>query len=142
VGGRVSGGKGWVERFGKPVVVTANEPGIPTKKVAVLGLVICGAAHTSIVSDCEVDPADPALSFKVTVYWPPVPAAGVPLMLPELNESPLGSGVPPVPRLTVPWEASTLNEPWVPTVKKAVSGLVNTGIFSTVTGNGLMRAPP
>jgi hypothetical protein len=131
-----------VERFGKPVAVTANEPGIPTKKVAVFGLVICGASHTSNVRGCEVDPAAPALSFKVIVYWPPVPGTGVPVMLavlPEVNESPRGNEVS-VLKLTLPWLVSMLNKPSVPTVKEVVLGLVNTGIFSTVTGNGLMTS--
>jgi hypothetical protein len=60
-------------------------------------------------------------------------------VLPEVNESPRGNEVS-VLKLTLPWLVSMLNEPSVPTVKEVVLGLVNTGIFSTVTGNGLMTS--
>jgi hypothetical protein len=58
-------------------------------------------------------------------------------VLPELNESPFGRV--PALRLTLPWVVSILNEPGVLTVKKMLLELVNTGIFSTVTGNGKAR---
>jgi hypothetical protein len=95
-------GSGWVDKLGNPVVVTANDPGNPVKKVAELALVICGAWSRFSVKDCEVEPRDPASSIKITLYWPPVDGGTEPVMLagfPALKVSPCGS----VPiRLTFP----------------------------------------
>jgi hypothetical protein len=75
-----------------------------------------------------------ALSLSATVYWPPVPTPGTPVMLagfPETNERPLGNVFT---RLIVPVLAEIANEPDVPTVNVAVFRLVNTGVFTTVIG--------
>jgi hypothetical protein len=59
--------------------------------------------------------------------------------VPELNESPLGSGVP-VPTTTAPWVAPELNESGIATVKNRLYGLVMIGTSATVTGNGVRTA--
>ena len=71
-------------------------------------------------------------------YWPPLPGAGVPLMVagfPPVNDKPAGS----LPKILpiFPSLAEIANEPRDPTVNVAVLGLRNIGLFTTVTGNGL-----
>ncbi len=70
-------------------------------------------------------------------YWPPLPSAGIPVMVagfPPVNDKPAGR----LPILTIfPSLAEMANEPCDPTVNVAVLGLRNIGWFTTVTGNGL-----
>jgi hypothetical protein len=129
------GGITWFETLGNPVVVTTNDPGIPTNMLAVFVLVIFGPSFTFKVRDCIAVPAVPASSFNVSVYWPPVPGAGVPpidalLPLPT-KDRPFGS-VPDRP--IVPMLAEIENEAAVPAVNTLVLGLVKIGALTTVTG--------
>ncbi len=124
----------WLETLGYPTVVTVNEPGVPTNMVAVFALLICGASFTFRTRDCVAVSPAPASSVNVTMYWPPVPAAGTPVMLaglPDVKDSPLGSALS---RSIVPRLAATPNAPTVPTVNVAVLGLVNSALLTTVTG--------
>ena len=93
------------------MVVTANKPGIATNIVAVPALVIFGASLTFRIICWAAVPAVPPSSLNLRMYWPPVPAAGFPLIVAvfpkEANESPLGTRVP---RLIVPVLAETVNE--------------------------------
>ena len=122
-----------MDTLGNPVVVTLNEPGIPTNIVAVGTLVICGPSLTFRMRDCWAG-SPVSVDVSVTVYWPPVPAAGVPLIaagFPEVKLSPVGSALP---NAIVPVLAETENDPECPAVNVAVFGLVNTGLFKTVSG--------
>src|SRR5271163_2328492 len=71
-------------------------------------------------------------------YLPPLSAAGIPVMvagLPPVNDRPGGRRPKIVP--IFPLLAEMANEPRDPTVKVAVLGLRNIGLFTTVTGNGV-----
>src|SRR5580704_3043917 len=74
-------------------------------------------------------------------YWPPVPAAAVPVMragFPPANDSPWGR-VPT--RAIFPSLAEMANDPGAPTVNAAMLELTNVGSFTTFTGNGLKTGP-
>jgi hypothetical protein len=135
VGGCGFAGKAWLDTLGKPDVVTANEPGIPTNILAAFALVICGLSFTFNVKDCVADPVE-ALSVSNSTDWPPVPAAGVPLIVAlfplALNWSPAGSESA---RLIVPSVAETVYEPSLPAANVAEFGVVNTGRSVTVMDN-------
>src|SRR5271166_409351 len=71
-------------------------------------------------------------------YWPPLPGAGIPVMVagfPAVNDKPAGS--PPKILPIFPSLAEMANEPRDPTVNVAMLGLRNIGLFTTVTGNGV-----
>ena len=65
VGGSGLAGITWFETLGNPVVVTTNDPGIPTDMLAVFVPLICGASFTFKVRDWIAVPAVPASSFNV-----------------------------------------------------------------------------
>ena len=115
--------------MGKPVVVTANEPGFPAMKVAAFALVSAAASKTFKFRLWLVEPAASALSASWIVYWPPVPGAGFPVMPFEVNESPFGNVLA---RLTVPIFTVTGNEPSDPTKNAALFELVKRGAFTTL----------
>lgn len=72
------------------------------------------------------------MSRKANWYWPPLAAAGVPVMragFPPENDSPLGSG--PI-RSMFPSLAEMVKDPCDPTVNLAVLGLRNSGVFTTL----------
>jgi hypothetical protein len=117
---------------GKPVVVTEKEPGPPTENVVALALVIEGASFTVSVKVC-VALFTLLVALKVSVYDPPVPAAGVPASVPVLAVKPTPVGnVPDCDRAGDGKPlAVTEKEPADPTVKVVLAGLVMAGGAST-----------
>ena len=64
---------------GLPVVVTVNEPAVPTVKVVVVALVMAGGWPTITVSVWVAFGLTPLAAVRLSEYVPPEPAAGVPL---------------------------------------------------------------
>jgi hypothetical protein len=132
---------------GDPVVVTKNNSTEPTSNVVLLALVKTGDVPppplvTVSVNVCDAAVPTPFPAVIVKEYVPAVPAAGVPLSVPNplplpsplsANVTPLGSapvslrfaaGVPVV---------ETVNVPATPTEKVVLLALVIAGAWSTVS---------
>src|SRR5262249_32948842 len=85
------------------------------------------------------EPAEPASSTIGKLYAPPVPAAGVPVMLaglPVLKVSPLGNVKAVVAAFPF---VSTSNDPYAPTVNVAELGPRKTGASTTVRVYGSLN---
>jgi hypothetical protein len=127
-----------IDGFGKPLVVTVNEPSVPTVKVFDAALVIAGASLMVKVKLCAGE--DPAVfvAVKVMAYVPPVPAAGVPANVPvplplSVKVTPVGSATPPRAMVGVGDPlVVTVNVPAVPTVNVVALALVIAGPWFTV----------
>jgi len=122
---------------GKPVVMTVNDPEVPTVNVVALGLVMAGASSTVSVKFCVALLPTPLLAVNMMEYVLPVPAAGVPLRTPVAGVNVTPAGNVPVSLnvgLGMP-VAVTVNVPTVPTVKVVLFALVITGAVFTVSVN-------
>src|SRR5262245_26446987 len=115
---------------GKPLVVTVNVPAVPMVKVVVAALVIAGASLTFSVKVAVPLGTTPLDAVNVTVWIPPVPAAGAPLNMPvplALATKVTPAGSEPLTAMVgvgVP-TALTVKLPGDPTVKVVVLALVN-----------------
>ena len=111
---------------GKPVAVTVKVPPVPTVNVALLELVIAGAASTVRVNCCSN--GEPALLDAVNVigYVPLVPACGFPLKIPVegLKVTPFGSAPDS--------ESVGVGEPVAVTVKLEFVPIVKVALFALV----------
>ncbi len=123
-----------IAAVGLPVVVTENDPAVPTVKVAAPPLVMAGACRTVIVSVCWTEPYA-LVAVSGTAYVPAVVGVPdrVPVPLPlsvkvtpggRLDQPRLGAGDPLV--VTVKLNA-------VPAVPVALLALVNAGASPTTT---------
>ena len=117
---------------GVPVVVTVNDPAVPTVNVVLLALVITGAVFTVSVKVCVALLPTPLLAVIVMVYVPFVPDAGVPLSLPvplplSTKVTPLGSAPDSVRAGAGKPLVVTVNVPAAPTLNVALLALVMAG---------------
>jgi hypothetical protein len=115
---------------GNPVVVTENEPAVPTMKVALLPLVMAGAWFAFSVKLCTAFEPTPFAAVMVTPKAPLT--VGVPLSVAvpfplSRNETPLGND--PFSEIAAVGNpvVVTANEPAVPTRKVALLLLVIAG---------------
>ena len=136
---------------GKPVVATVNDRGTPTAMLALAALVKTAFWSMVIVTACVVRELAPLLAVMTYCAVPPVPAAGVPVMVAmpvplSVNTSPEGSfglivnvvllGVPAVVEI---WMGAVI----VPTAKESVvGGMMNTGGCVTVSLNVWLTLTP
>jgi hypothetical protein len=115
---------------GNPVVVTANEPAVTTRKVALLLLVIAGAWFTVSAKLCTAFDPTPFDAVKVMLKLPLT--VGVPLSVPvplrlSWNETPVGSAPPSEIVAVGNPVVVTENVPAVPATKVALLLLVIAG---------------
>jgi len=128
-----------IDGFGNPLVVTLNEPAVPTVKVALAALVMAGAWLMVNVKVWAGEEPAVLVAVNVMAYVPPVPAPGVPASVPvplplSVNVTPLGSATPPRPIDGVGNPVVvTENVPAVPTVNVVALVLLIVGTWFTVS---------
>src|ERR1017187_8614194 len=125
-----------VGAVGKPVVVTAKVPAVPTLNAVLFALVMAGAWFTVSVKDCEALGVMPLFAVIVNGYVPPDSAAGVPASVAvpswlSTNETP--EGRVPVSPMTI---EAFVGKPVVVTAKVPAVPTLNAVLFALVMAGG------
>ena len=117
---------------GKPCALRVSEPALPTVKVALFALVNDGASSTVRVNVWVASLPMPFEAVRVTVWVPPVSAAGVPEIAPAVKVTPDGRPAPAPSVGTGKPVAVIVNVPGVPATKVEWSAELICGASSTV----------